>query len=71
MFMFGLITLFQGFVHNYSGLLATRFFLGVFEAGNIHLPPLPPPLCGLLQHLMRVEKARHIPRCLLHHRNVV
>lgn len=23
----------QGFVQNYSGLLATRFFLGVFETG--------------------------------------
>lgn len=30
---FGLVTLLQGFVQNYSGLLATRFFLGVFETG--------------------------------------
>jgi MFS transporter, ACS family, DAL5 transporter family protein len=33
MFAFGLVTLIQGFVTNYSGLLATRFFLGVFETG--------------------------------------
>ncbi|KAH5159723.1 hypothetical protein HBH69_053100 [Parastagonospora nodorum] len=33
MFGFGLVTLLQGFVQNYSGLLATRFFLGVFETG--------------------------------------
>lgn len=33
MFMFGLVTLLQGFVQNYAGLLTTRFFLGVFEAG--------------------------------------
>ena len=31
MFMFGLVTVCQGLVQNYSGLLATRFFLGVFE----------------------------------------
>ncbi|KAI9845480.1 MAG: hypothetical protein M1837_004818 [Sclerophora amabilis] len=33
MFFFGLSTLCQGFVQNYSGLLATRFFLGLFETG--------------------------------------
>lgn len=33
MFMFGLVTLLLGFVQNYSGLLACRFFLGVFETG--------------------------------------
>lgn len=33
MFMFGLTTTLQGLVQNYHGLLATRFFLGVFEAG--------------------------------------
>ncbi|KAK4936832.1 High-affinity nicotinic acid transporter, partial [Elasticomyces elasticus] len=33
MFMFGLVTLLQGFVKSYSGLLATRFFLGFFETG--------------------------------------
>ncbi|PMD53746.1 MFS general substrate transporter [Hyaloscypha bicolor E] len=31
MFMFGLVTVCQGLVHNYSGLLATRFFLWFFE----------------------------------------
>jgi len=30
---FGLVMLIQGFVHNYGGLLATRFLLGVAEAG--------------------------------------
>lgn len=33
MFGFGLVTLLQGFVQNYAGLLTTRFFLGVFETG--------------------------------------
>ena len=27
----GLVTTFQGFVHNYSGLIAARFFLGLTE----------------------------------------
>lgn len=34
MFMFGLVSIFQGLVTNYSGLLATRFFLGLFETGT-------------------------------------
>jgi len=33
MFMFGLVTICQGLVQGYGGLLTTRFFLGVFEAG--------------------------------------
>jgi len=33
MFFFGLISIFQGLVQGYSGLLATRFFLGVAETG--------------------------------------
>ncbi|KAK4496342.1 hypothetical protein PRZ48_012322 [Zasmidium cellare] len=33
MFMFGFVTIMQGLVQNYSGLLATRFWLGFFEAG--------------------------------------
>lgn len=33
MFLFGFTTIMQGLVKNYSGLLATRFFLGVFETG--------------------------------------
>ena len=33
MFMFGLVTILQGIVQNYSGLLTTRFFLGLFETG--------------------------------------
>jgi nitrate/nitrite transporter NarK len=30
MVLFGFTTVMQGLVRNYSGLLATRFFLGVF-----------------------------------------
>jgi MFS family permease len=33
MFLFGAVSIAQGFVQNYGGLLATRFFLGLFEAG--------------------------------------
>ena len=35
MFGFGLVTVLQGLVQNYAGLLATRFFLGVFETGRL------------------------------------
>ncbi|KAF5013210.1 hypothetical protein FDECE_789 [Fusarium decemcellulare] len=35
MTLFGLVTLVQGFVQNYGGLMATRFFLGLFEAGMV------------------------------------
>lgn len=30
---FGIVSVCQGLVQNYSGLLATRFFLGMFETG--------------------------------------
>lgn len=33
MFMFGLVSVCQGLVSSYGGLLTTRFFLGLFEAG--------------------------------------
>ncbi|CAG8957004.1 hypothetical protein HYFRA_00012484 [Hymenoscyphus fraxineus] len=33
MFMFGVVCVCQGLVTSYAGLLVTRFFLGVFEAG--------------------------------------
>ncbi|KAI0476714.1 MFS general substrate transporter [Xylaria cf. heliscus] len=33
MFLFGLVSIFQGLTQNYSGLLVTRFFLGIFETG--------------------------------------
>lgn len=33
MFFFGLVMTLQGLVHSYSGLIATRFFLGLTEAG--------------------------------------
>ena len=33
MFMFGLVSICQGLVQNYAGLLTTRFFLGLFETG--------------------------------------
>jgi len=33
MFFFGSVTIAQGFVKSYSGLLATRFFLGLGVAG--------------------------------------
>ena len=33
MFLFGLITILQGFTQNLSGLIATRFFLGFVETG--------------------------------------
>lgn len=33
MFLFGLVSICQGLVQNFSGLVATRFFLGLCEAG--------------------------------------
>ena len=35
MFMFGVVTICQGLVQNFSGLVATRFFLGFFESGML------------------------------------
>ena len=35
MFLFGLTTTLQGVVTNYSGLLATRFFLGMVDPSHI------------------------------------
>jgi sugar phosphate permease len=33
MVVWGIVMTFMGFVHNYSGLLAARWFLGLAEAG--------------------------------------
>jgi len=33
MVAWGIVMAFMGFVHNYSGLLAARWFLGLAEAG--------------------------------------
>lgn len=33
MFLFGVVTICQGLVRSYSGILATRFFLGLAESG--------------------------------------
>ena len=38
MFLFGLVTTMQGLVQGYGGILTTRFFLGVFEAGTYISP---------------------------------
>ncbi|TLD33169.1 hypothetical protein PspLS_00197 [Pyricularia sp. CBS 133598] len=35
LFLFGLVSTFQAFQHNYAGYLATRFLLGVSESGYI------------------------------------
>jgi MFS family permease len=35
LFLFGLVSTFQAFQHNYAGFLATRFLLGVTESGYI------------------------------------
>ncbi len=41
MTMFGIVTMLQGFVQNFGGLMATRWFLGVCEAGGYML------VCGV------------------------
>lgn len=46
--MFGLVLLFQGLVQNWGGLMATRFFLGVFETGMF-----PGCKCKYRQELLR------------------
>lgn len=33
MFLFGVVTICQGLVTNWGGLMTTRWFLGMFEAG--------------------------------------
>lgn len=35
MFLFGFVTIMQGLVKSYGGLLTTRFFLGLFETGEL------------------------------------
>jgi MFS family permease len=49
MFVFGCITIAQGFVKSYSGLLATRFFLGLAEASVF--PGCFLPHCHVRLHL--------------------
>lgn len=39
MFMFGLVTLCQGLVNNWGGLMTTRFLLGVFEVSLKSIQP--------------------------------
>lgn len=64
---FGIVMLCQGFVHNYSGLLATRFFLGLAEAGVFpgckffhRRRPVAPP------HSKEAGPSRHLPpKCFL------
>lgn len=36
----GLVTTFQGFVHNYAGLIAARFFLGACEGAILPVSPI-------------------------------
>ena len=80
---FGIVMLCQGFVHNYSGLLATRFFLGLAEAGVFPGCELPfnrrwfwPPILTLGDRLLLDQllvQARRIPatlHCLLVFRSV-
>lgn len=35
----GLVTTFQGFIHNYAGLLVARFFLGAAEGAILPVSP--------------------------------
>ena len=42
----GLVTTFQGFINNYAGLLAARFFLGLTEGAIL-------PVCLQLSNLPR------------------
>lgn len=62
MFGFGLVTVCQGLVQGYGGIITTRFFLGFFEAGMF---PGKPPVCldGFL--------AERPCRLVLPHRDVV
>jgi sugar phosphate permease len=39
MTLWGIVMTFMGFVQNYSGLLAARWFLGLAEAGLYYPPP--------------------------------
>jgi hypothetical protein len=70
MVLFGFVTIMQGLVKSYSGLLATRFFLGVF--GEL------PIWCFAgyrVQQRVVTDKTNrrgwHVPGLLLPHRNVV
>jgi hypothetical protein len=64
MFMFGVVTVCQGLVQNYSGLLATRFFLGFFEVWK--------PIFGLIGIANSdLLTDRHVPGVLLFNWDVV
>ena len=57
MFLFGFTTMMQGVVKNYSGLLACRFFLGVFETGMFpggKLPHLKPTCCVVVCRMANI-----------------
>lgn len=59
MFMFGLVTCLQGLTQNYSGILATRFFLGVSNKTNHSIES------ALTHELYRCFRERYVPGMLL------
>jgi len=63
MFLFGFTTIMEGVVKNYSGLLAVRFFLGVFETGMVSLL-YNRRVIGIL------IRCPQVPRSVLPYRNV-
>jgi len=69
MFMFGLVTTLQGLVQNYSGILTTRLFLGLFEAGKFF--PLACPRCYSEDVCVLIFVGRHVPGMFLLDRYVV
>ncbi|KAI9065355.1 MFS general substrate transporter [Trametes sanguinea] len=52
MVVFGLITILQGFTHNFGGLVAARFFLGLAESGFF------PGCCYMISMWYRREEAQ-------------
>lgn len=60
--LWGVVTATQGVVHNYGGLLACRFFLGLLE-GRFHFRSLVFPL--LMSHRWSLPWTRTVPIVLL------
>lgn len=83
MVLFGFVTIMQGLVRNYAGLLATRFFLGVFGKSSSRAFRLSRSFVySFNSNSIAQERATshtdlfiyrggHVPRMLLPYRNVV
>ena len=60
MFSWGVITIGTSGATNFASLAATRFLLGIFEAGESRIPPSAMSL--LIYALLTLDRLRDVPR---------